>query len=1293
MHLQSLQLHGFKSFADKTTFEFHPGVTSIVGPNGCGKSNVVDAIRWVLGETSAKALRGGEMADVIFNGTDKRQPLGLAEVTLTLADCEERLGTDFNEIAITRRVFRDGKSEYRINNQLCRLRDINELLMDTGMGQSAYSIMEQGKIDMLLSSKPEDRRAVFEEAAGITKFKSQKKEALRKLEYTEANLLRISDIVAEVKRQMGSLQRQAAKARRYQALLQDVRILDTHYSHRRLVQLQSESAEYLASVESLMKQATDLQHRIGDGEQEISDARTVFQQLEERVANARQHGNELKNRAQSARNRIGFNAERTRELDSLIAQNAADIDATRSKFSEQQTQIATAEESLSEVVTSIHRQQAQLDEHAAKTAGIRQQREQLTAALAQLRRLATEAENTIVNTKAQLASSLTRVESDAQRKDQLSNELGKLESERNAKLAEQSDLSSELAEVREFLEEHTEVVKTAERDAQVADNNLADLEQRLTKTHKEFTEKSSRLDVLQQLVASGEGLEKGTQAVLKGLDQPDFYKAGTRGVLTSFLEVEPEFIPAIEGALGPVLQTVLVADTNLAESIIDTLVRKKLGQVNLLAEDLCPAGTDSQMMALPDGARAWALDKISVQKQVKPLVQRLLENVVIVGNLSDALRLRSQYGDLIYATMNGEVVTPDGLIKGGSTGKAGAGSLLQRQSEIRDLDAAAKALAKSRAALESEVDAGRARIAELKSHLAEARARLQENQVQESKLAGQLSLVEREIGQMGSKLEGVQWEQGELFKRVETAENQIAELKAAQASARVDLEKRTTEIRDQESRLGEIAREESESAELLAELRTNVAVERRAEEALRQQKEPMRDRLRELEELIARREAEIASYREKMENAGGESDGLQDEIATAEADLAIVQTKLAEMESERATQDESLRATEKGLLAWRRDHSAITEQRGNAEIKITQLDLRIESLANAILERYDVTLHTFEPDTHALLTSIDTQKQTKSRNEKRAATLAAQGDENPEGTPDPNEPESAADDDRTGAEAGTGAEAEAEADVETGVEVESGNETIDLADEPDWEFVESVVGDLKRKLDSMGPVNLDAIGEFEELEERHTFLETQHDDLVNSKEELLRVIQKINTTTKEMFAETFAMVQKNFRGTFRELFGEGASSNLLLVDEDDPLESGIEIIAKPPGKKLQSITLLSGGERSMTAVALLFSIYMVKPSPFCVLDELDAPLDESNIGRFLKMLDRFIDQSQFVIVTHNKRTMSRADIMYGVTMQEYGVSKPVGMKLTRNEDGGPSSPAVRSSLPKSANEDAPALAG
>ncbi|MDG2123804.1 MAG: hypothetical protein P8J87_08920, partial [Verrucomicrobiales bacterium] len=527
---------------------------------------------------------------------------------------------------------------------------------------------------------------------------------------------------------------------------------------------------------------------------------------------------------------------------------------------------------------------------------------------------------------------------------------------------------------------------------------------------------------------------------------------------------------------------------------------------------------------------------------------------------------------------------------------------------------------------------------------------LQELTVQESTLKGQLQVVEREVTQMGSKLEGVQWEQGELFKRLESAETLIESLISREAEAKKDLEKRLTETRSREAELAEATRHEAEVNNLLNELRTSLAVERRAAQALQQQKEPMANRLKELEELIARRDSDIASYKEKIELAKSDSETLRAGIGAAKAEADSLTETLTELNGERTEQDEALSATEQTLLANRRELNGIGEQRGNEEIKATQIDLRIENLADTVRERYNIELESFEIDTHALLVAIDLQKKSQSSLEKRRATRAAR-----ENSDDPNQPPSNADE-----------EAEAEADAKAAALAAETEVTIP-EDGPDWEFVESVVGDLKRKLDSMGPVNLDAIEEFEELEERHNFLQTQHDDLVNSKEELLRIIEQINRETRKMFAETFYKVRENFQSTFKELFGQGATADLILVDENDPLESGIDIIARPPGKKPTSITLLSGGERSMTAVALLFSIYMVKPSPFCVLDELDAPLDESNIGRFLKMLDRFIDQSQFVIVTHNKRTMNRADILYGVTQQEFGVSKLVGMQLTKNQ--------------------------
>ncbi|MGA0854113.1 MAG: hypothetical protein ACO3RK_04780 [Luteolibacter sp.] len=462
-------------------------------------------------------------------------------------------------------------------------------------------------------------------------------------------------------------------------------------------------------------------------------------------------------------------------------------------------------------------------------------------------------------------------------------------------------------------------------------------------------------------------------------------------------------------------------------------------------------------------------------------------------------------------------------------------------------------------------------------------------------------------------------------------------------SSRERLESLENESRRLQSELDSISAREQEILATLNELRTELAVERRAKLAAEEQQKPMEARLSELREISIRRETEIESFKQRVISAAAENTRLAEEC---EAHRSSAEKLDAEVESRASGRNELLQVIENAeaaLAKLRREHAKVLEQKGREEVAATKLDLRIENLSNMIQERYQVDLASFEPDAHALLASISSQKAMQARGGRQ--TSVEMGSENF------TDPESSADDEPPIVVV----DGTAEDDIEIPGEASG---------EPDWGFVEWIVADIKRRLDGMGPVNLDAIEEYEELEERHNFLRNQHDDLVTSKTELLEVIDRINEETQRLFGETFAQVRINFQAMFKELFGEKGQADLTLLNEEDPLESGIEVIAKPPGKKLQSITLLSGGERSMTAVALLFSIYMIKPSPFCVLDELDAPLDESNIGRFVKVLDRFIDRSQFIIVTHSKRTMARADVMYGVTMEEFGVSKPVGMRLT-----------------------------
>jgi chromosome segregation protein len=1240
MYLKTLEIHGFKSFADKTVFEFAEGVTGIVGPNGCGKSNVVDAIRWVLGETSAKALRGGEMADVIFNGTEKRKPLGMAEVTLTMADCEGPLKVDFNEVAITRRVFRDGKSEYRINNTLCRLKDIHDMLMDTGIGRTAYSIMAQGQIDQILSSKPEERRAVFEEAAGITKFKREKKEALRKLEYTEANLLRVSDVLAEQERRMNSLKRQVAKARRYQALAADTRVLDTHLSHRRYVELTAERDELLTSIRGLEVRDTELEMMLPAKEEAVAAARAAARTFEGELAELRGRLNEHRNALNSAEGRMAFNEERKAELDSRIRQNHEDIFSTREKLAQQEFDFIAANESLDQLSRLIAEKELQLAEQETRTQNTREERERIEAALRETRGEANRTQTLIATLQAKIESALSQLEGTRERARQLADEEQRLNLELEEFRAEQSRIASEVESTGSQLAELEESFRSAERSYQHTRGDLDAARTAAIESNRILAQRSARFEAVRQLVESGEGFEKGTQNVLQGLGEPDRFKPGIHGALASFIEADNSCARAIEAALGTHLHAVLVHDQAAAEAIIERLTEKQLGVAAILPESFVPHAKGTQMESLPEGATAWALDRIKSDKRISGVIERLLEKVLIVPNLTTALRLRCNHPGVTFVTLAGVMLGGEGMLRGGAS-KEGSTSVLELRNELRSLEAEVVSLTAADEAARNRVGELESNLERLREEVEVSRERLQRRKVELSTLQGQLSLATREVENFESKAENVRWERGELENRERAAAEGREQMEGELAASRERLEALETETRRLQSEAESAVHREQQLNATLSELRTELAVERRAKQAAEEQQKPMEARLSELREVSIRREAEIESFNQRIEAATSENTRLAWECETHRLEVQDLEVEIESRAAGRAELLEAIETAETQLAAVRRDHAKIAEQKGREEVAATKLDLRLENLTNMIQERYQLDLATFEPDAHALLASIASQKALQARSGRQVTVESDSSDSSDDDMP-------------TVVVDGTSED-----------EIEIPGET---TGEPDWNFVEMIVTDIKRRLDAMGPVNLDAIEEFEELEERYNFLRNQHDDLVSSKTELLEVIERINEETRRLFAETFAQVRINFQTMFKELFGEKGQADLTLLDENDPLESGIEVIAKPPGKKLQSITLLSGGERSMTAVALLFSIYMIKPSPFCVLDELDAPLDESNIGRFIKVLDRFIDRSQFIIVTHSKRTMSRADVMYGVTMEEFGVSKPVGMRLTAADD-------------------------
>ena len=1219
MHLQSLELFGFKSFADKTVFHFHEGITAIVGPNGCGKSNLLDAVRWVLGEQSAKSLRGGEMADVIFNGTDTRKPLGFAEVSLTLTDCATELGVDWHDVRVTRRVYRDGNSEYFLNKTVCRLRDIQSLFADTGVARSSYSMMEQGKIDLILSSKPEDRRAVFEEAAGITKYKTQKREALRKLEATDANLLRIGDIIKEVKRQIGSLQRQAGKARRYQALLADLQVLDTHHSRTKLQQLEHELSSCRTEIERVREEERKKRSDIDNREADLEARRSALDQLDTEIADARGEVERLQSEIGTNRSRIEFNRQRAEEIGELMARAESEIATATARRQQQQTQMQDVNaliEKTAQFVETKQKDAAHLAELARELRATRDARE---TELQALQLALSKNEGRIKTLEDEIAGITIRREATSERLREL--EVAEAEAHGEHGQAE-SALSAARAATeaqRHDVDQILTALRAKEEELQQYRHALAEAEKNLITIEGALAEKHSRLEVLKQLNAEGEGLAEGSQAILKGLDHRAGAQESIAGALVAQLDVAPDFVPAVEAALGRNLHAIILRNIEAAPEIVRAITEKKLGKAAIILPDLNGSAIREQPQ-LPENALAWALDKVNAPDSLRPLLQVLLRNVAIVSDVNQAIRFKSSNPPLAVATVAGEFISLEGVLFGGVSSERKE-SLLERKSRIAVLTSEHAKLTADREAATGKRDGVKNAIDEANTQLDGMRAKHRAADVAQSTAGNKIVLIERDLTGAADKISVLGSEKSTLRQQLDAADGRVAQLQNELTLARQSFTDQSEERNVAEgARKEAIAQEEKTIAEL-NELRLTLATEQQRHSNMLAQRQPLAARDAELNETITARRADIATYQRRLALQADESKAAEAEIADQSKAQEKRKADLGSLSVHRTEELGRLQGMETNLRAVRDSLNELHERSTSEQVRETQLQMKIDNLAEHVMARYHVDLRSFTPDTTVFEKTL------------RVQLKGADG---------------------TTTTAGTAAPAASTAtDLET------------------------IIADLTQRLDNMGPVNLEAVQEYDELEERHRFLETQNNDLTASRRELLDVIARINSTTRQMFIETFAQVRVNFREMFGELFG-GGRADLSLLDEGDPLNCGIEISARPPGKQLQTVSLLSGGERTMTAVALLFAIYMVRPSPFCVLDELDAPLDESNINRFIRVLDRFVAQSQFIIITHNKRTIAKADILYGVTMEERGISKLVGMKLSdRPEPVRESNPETR----------------
>ena len=1235
MYLKSLELVGFKSFVNKTLLEFHEGITSVVGPNGCGKSNILDAIRWCLGEQSAKALRGGEMADVIFSGTDARTAVGMAEVSLTFGGCAEHLGTDFEEVCVTRRIFRDGKGEYLINKNPCRLRDIHELFMDTGIGRSSYSIMEQGKIDLILSSRPEDRRAVFEEAAGITKFKAQKREALRKLEYTEANLVRVNDIMREVKRQIGSLQRQAGKARRYQALSNDLKVLELNFVRRQHDEITASQRDLQDHLRKLEFRWQETSTALEEGEVAIAGHRTRLTELEQQVEFSRQSMQSIRDRMVQAQSRAAHNGEICEQLRQTIARCDQEIAAARERQRVQREEMGRTDEQVDKVAAELTERSAALDALQARLRESAGRRESSKQSMEALRAEISKAENESLRLQGELAGLEARREATQARIEALETEGSQLFATQSAARKRLEETAGQVAAATEALHAAETALDRAEAEVERGELERQRVEQEMANAQRNLAQIQSRLEVLEQLNLEGEGSTPGAQAVLRGLDRPDHFKPAVRGMLGSLLRVESGFLPAIEAALGSRGDAIVITDKTSAREILESLYEHKLGRASVVT----PNGNHfPDPGPAPEGSLGWAADRVRCEADdLQRLVCGILHGVALATDLDHATGLRGRHPSTAFATQHGELIDAAGIVTGGRAGE-GVTSALQRRDEILSLG---QKLTRFQAELTKHeqlrlgVLSGRDGQREA---LESARSSVRSRQNELAALRANHSLLEKELQEAENRTVGLQREQQRAAQELDAAGQRRQELSDRITGCRQQVEEANAKSAEAMELARREAGEQEAAAEQFNELRVQLAAARQLEESLQSQRAPMLSRIEELEETVRQREQEKSSAEVRIKSVEEQTKASGEEASLLQSELDAKQSGLDSLQKERGVLQAEVQTADEGLRQKRREQGEMQDQKGKLEVQAAELRLMAENLAVDIRRRHHVELGEVQLDSYALHCAVRDHR--KRRKSKAAEGETAVGAENAEG----------------GEVAAVAAEAEEVEETK-----EAASEGIEA--ELDWNEIEAYVTELRDKLDSMGPVNIDAIQEFDDLLDRQKFLDEQFTDLTNSKEELLEVIMKINTTTTTLFAETFGKIRDNFRETFKELFG-GGKADLALMSEDDPLESGIEITAKPPGKQLQSVSLLSGGERTMTAVALLFAIYMVKPSPFCILDEMDAPLDESNINRFLAMLDRFVQQSQFLVITHNKRTISRADVLYGVTMEEQGVSKLVGVKFT-----------------------------
>ncbi len=1178
MYLSKLEIIGFKSFAQKVTLAFDSGISAIVGPNGCGKTNIVDAIRWVLGEQRYSALRSEKMEDVIFNGTKNRKPLGMAEASLVIENNKGILPSDYTQVTIGRRVFRSGESEYLLNKVPCRLKDILDLFMDTGMGADAYSVIELKMIETILSDKTDERRRLFEEAAGVTKYKHRRKAAYRKLEAVQADLVRVNDIVAEVQKAVNSLERQAKRAEQYNDLKMKLRAFEIDLMEREYAQLISRIKPLEEKLAEMASSREKIDVDLSQEESRFEELRASMNDVEKRLAEAQRDVSLHMEKVNRIEQKNLVAAERTKALQNNIT-----------RYEKEKEELWTEKARLEELVVALGQQ----------AGDIKSQQEHIDAELEKCRAELADANQRLEAKKSELKSlndrTIELVHAIAEKQTEQDKQKGRVENlnGRASHAKEETQVYEEelvrLAKEIEQLTFEDKQMRRAFSEAEVkyydAEKSKKELQEKLEALQREEMEllgevqrRTARSDFLKGLIESREGISESVR-FLSTTDR--WKKSSQRLTVADAVHAEDRYASAIESALGEYANLLIVNSFEEAEQGIALLKEEQKGKATFVCLDRLPRVQSRYLLPDEPGIHGWAIDHAKFDSAYEPLFRFLLDRVLIVEDAIIGKNISSRFSGIRCVTLEGESSTSVGVTRGGSK-RQDEGGVIGKQNQI-DL-------------LQREARTFSAKLDALK--LLREEVNTQHEAIQLKSFTDSVKNIEKEMNGIEMRIAQLEFERkrandiiAKNKEEIDTLQKEGEELQTIIANAAPELERLREEKALVERNVGGAVQErESLEADFNERSKTVNELEIRsvqlkgslqnAENELQRSKEMIMN----IVVTVEKRDADIQSSQQDMTLTNSSVDENAALLATLMQELSVLDTRKLNVEQENMHIREEMHRIQLKIKDERRSHDDTLNVVHDLELKIADLKAKVEHLKEKAFTEFEMEL--------------------------------------------------------------------------------------ELKTYPDEEFVDFAalreeIQHFRDKIKSLGNINFAAFEEYTQEKQRFEFLTTQRNDLIEAEKTLLATIEEINTTAQHMFMETFEKIRRNFIETFKSLFDPGDECDLKLEEGVDPLEGAIDIIAKPRGKRPTSIHLLSGGEKTLTATALLFAIYLVKPSPFCILDEVDAPLDDANIDRFARIIRKFSDNTQFIVVTHNKRTMEAANALYGVTMEEEGVSKLVTVRFNQ----------------------------